>query len=444
MTPMPMRTETTGAPTPRTWRTKLLLLLLAFAVVPVLAQATWDYLAMRRAFQATNLDSLQGLARAKAQAIDQMITDRRTQVERIAGIIAPRVAAVDSLRLRHTTAEPLLPTLKDAEALPVSGPPAEPAAGAPPAAAGTVAGAAGAALRPVREYLQLILWDQRHFEELLVMDLQGRVVASTFEAHEGHDASALEYFRQGRGTTYVQPVFLSPVTNRLTMIVSTPIRDPGQGVLGVLAARLNLGRFFEIVTEHTGLGESGETLLGKLDKERILFMAPTRHDPGAALQRSVAVGGELGKPLQRAVRGQSGAGRAVDYREREILAGWEPVPSLDSGIVVKIDRAEAMEPAVRAGMRMLALLLPLVIAVGVVSWLAARSLVRPLLELRAATERISRGDFDVQLDITSRDEIGQLADSFDRMIAAIKFFRHHSRPLDEEEEEGEDLDAGMG
>lgn len=431
-------------PKPRTWRTKLLLLLLAFAVVPVLAQAVWDYLAMRRAFQVTNLDSLQGLARAKAQSIDQLITDRKTQVERIAGLLAPRVSAFEQLRT-VAQAPPVdgLPTLKDAEALPVSGPPAEtpPPPGQAAEASGRMAGAAGAALRPLRESLQLILWDQRHFEELLVMDLQGRVVASTHEAHEGHDASALEYFKQGLGSTFVQPVFLSPVTNRHTMMVSTPVRDPQQGVVGVLAARLNLARFFEIVTDTTGMGQTGETVLGKLAGDRILFMAPTRHDPEATLRRSLPADGEAGRLMLEAVRGESGVGRALDYREREVLAGWEHVPSLDSGVVVKIDRSEAMQPAVRAGMRMLALLLPLVVAVGVVSWLASRALVKPLLELRAATERISRGDFDVQLAIDSRDEIGQLADSFDRMVAAIRYFRRHSRP--EAEVEEDEIDAGI-
>ena len=58
---------------------------------------------------------------------------------------------------------------------------------------------------------------------------------------------------------------------------------------------------------------------------------------------------------------------------------------------------------------------------------------QPLCELREAADRISRGDFDVQLDIRSRDVVGELADSFDRMVAAIKFFREHSRVEEDEE-----------
>src|SRR4029079_8825264 len=128
----------------------------------------------------------------------------------------------------------------------------------------------------------------------------------------------------------------------------------------------------------------------------------------------------------------------VDYRGEDVLAAWEHVPSLDWGVVVKIDRGEALRPAVHAGLRALALLVPLIAGVVWVSLLASRALVQPLCDLREAADRISRGDFDVQLDIRSRDEGGELADSFERMVAAIKFFREHARAEDEEEvfEEG--------
>jgi HAMP domain-containing protein len=428
---------------PATWRAKLLLLLLAFAIAPLAVQAVWDYLAMRRAFERSTLEAMQGLARAKAQALEQLTIDRRLQVERIAGLLAPHVLAVTALPaigVTPRTPEPGdLPRLRDAEVLPTTGPAAPASADATPAHVQRPS----APLRELREALVLLLWDQRQFEELLVIDTRGRVIASTHEGHEGHDASVLDYFRNGMGSTFVQPVFLSPITDQLTMVISTPIRDPGRGVQGVLAARLNLARVFQVVGETTGLGETGEAVAGRRDGDRVVFTAPTRHDAEAALQRSVALGGEPAVPLQQATQGRSGSGRAVDYRGVDVLAAWEPVPSLGWGLVVKIDRAEALSPAVRASARMLALTLPLLLGVFVVSLLASRALVQPLAELRSAADRISRGDFDVQIDIPSRDEIGQLADSFERMVAAIKFFRERrDREEDEALYEDESVEPG--
>ncbi|HEV8631862.1 MAG TPA: HAMP domain-containing protein, partial [Thermoanaerobaculia bacterium] len=317
---------------------------------------------------------------------------------------------------------------RDAEALPTSGP-----AAPVPADRGVAGGArASEPLRQLREALALLLWDRRQFEELMVIDPQGRVVVSTHEEHEGHNAEALAYFRSGLARTFVQPVFLSPITQRLTMVVATPLRDPERGVQGVLAARLNVGNLFRVVNEIAGLGESGETVAARREGQRLVLVAPTRHDPEAALQRSLLLGDRRGRPLQEAALGRSGAGRGLDYRGVDVLAAWEHVPALDWGVVVKVDRAEALRPAVDAGLRAIALTIPLILGVLLVSLLASRALVQPLADLRAAADRISRGDFDVQVDVHSRDEVGELADSFDRMVAAIKFFREHSRREEEE------------
>jgi nitrogen fixation/metabolism regulation signal transduction histidine kinase len=295
----------------------------------------------------------------------------------------------------------------------------------------------------LRKILGLIAWDQREFEELLVMDAEGRVIASTFEDHEGHTAENLEYFRQGRKATYLQPVFSSPITERLTMVIATPIRDSDHQTFGVLAARLTLDRFFRLLSDVTGLDKTGETVVGKKIESEVVFMAPTRHDADAALTRRIAVGSEQAKALQQAARGQEGSGEAMDYRGVEVLAAWKHIPALDWGLVVKQDREEAMQEIDQLREATYGLAAIVILLATLASIIVSRAFVGSLRQLQQATEKISRGDFDVVLNIQSRDEVGELADSFDRMVAAIKFFREHSRLEDEEDLEtsGEPLDG---
>ncbi|HVS01846.1 MAG TPA: cache domain-containing protein [Thermoanaerobaculia bacterium] len=425
-----------------TWRTKLLLLLLAVSVPPLVVLTVWDYAALREAFHAATLKSLQGLARAKAEALEQLTQDRRTQVERIAGLLTPQLAAVaqeEAARNRRIViggGEAALPALEDAEGRDADG---RAAADEPPAAApDPLRSSPSEAMQDLTRVLALILWDQQQFEELLVIDPEGRVLASTYEGHEGRTARDLGYFQQGLKTTHFAPLFVSPITNRLTTVVSAPIRGPAGNTLGVLAARLNLSRFFRVVEDFTGLGKTGETVVAHRAGEELIVMAPSRHDPEAALSRKMPLDAAAGRPLREATRGQAGSGQLVDYRDRQVLAAWEGIPSLGWGLVVKIDRSEAMRPAILAGLRMLALTVPLLLVVVAASFIASRELVRPLHQLKVATEKISRGNFDVEIDIRSNDEIGELAASFDRMVAAIKFFRAHQRRPEEEEEFDED------
>jgi adenylate cyclase len=52
--------------------------------------------------------------------------------------------------------------------------------------------------------------------------------------------------------------------------------------------------------------------------------------------------------------------------------------------------------------------------------LVAQTLVRPLRRLQASMRRVERGELDVALDVTSSDELGQLAMSFNRMVDGLR------------------------
>lgn len=418
-----------------TWRSKLVFLLLAFSLLPIGVLSLLQAESITKIFIESQLASLTALARAKAGAVEQFVQDRKTEVERIAPILAEELVTLQATnRATGDQPEEALPDLRDAEALQSSMP--EETVGVAPVVAES-SGQTGApeALSDLREKLGLILWDQSKFEELLIIDDQGKVIVSTHAPHEGKSAAELEYFKAGRGATYLQPVFISPITGRLSMVVSTPIRDPKSQTVGVLAARLNLGRLFQRVNDVTGLGKTGETVVGKRIDEEVVFMAPTRHDPAAALERKIARDAEGDRPLRDAVSGQSGSGERVDYRQRRVLAAWERIPSLEWGMVVKIDEDEVMLPVRQARRQLLVFALFLILAATICSILAARALLAPLNKLERAADQVSRGNLDIDLDIHSRDEIGDLAESFERMIAAIRFFRAHSREADDADEE---------
>jgi len=151
------------------------------------------------------------------------------------------------------------------------------------------------------------------------------------------------------------------------------------------------------------------------------------------------VDGETAYSLQEAARGQAGAGLQTDYRGKSTLAAWQFVPSLDWGLIVKIDREEALKPVNDARERLLLVVIIVIVLIIPASILAARTLVEPLQKLKEATDRISRGDFAVQLDIRSGDEIGELADSFERMVAAIKYFRERRQEEDDVDSDKERL-----
>lgn len=411
------------------WWVKLPLILVIFATLPLATFATVAIDFFADTSEKNTLKALAGLASAKQEAIDQFTANRQAEAERIAQLIAPPLHDLLAESPRTEPGTEGLPSLEDAEQTAKEEDAPPPARKEPPQSP-----AYEDALSDLRRAIGLILWDQQQFEEILVIGDDGRVIASTFAVHENRVASDLAYFQNGLRATSVAPVFVSPITGRLTMVISTPIHDRDRRVVGVLAARLNLSRFFRLVNDVTGLGSTGETAIGKIIDEQVVFMAPTRHDAEAALTRKLSVE-DVHRPIIDAARGLQGAGRAVDYRGRCVYAAWEHVPTLEWGLVVKMDCDEAMQPVVTARNSYFLLGLIIIFIALVASVAVARMLVRPLRQLKAATDRISRGDFEVGVDIPPGDEIGDLADSFERMVVAIRFFRARSHGEEEPEEE---------
>ena len=56
----------------------------------------------------------------------------------------------------------------------------------------------------------------------------------------------------------------------------------------------------------------------------------------------------------------------------------------------------------------------------VASVIVTRSIARPLAELTAATQQIEQGNLDVQVPVTTQDEVGQLAQTFNSMVGQLR------------------------
>lgn len=69
---------------------------------------------------------------------------------------------------------------------------------------------------------------------------------------------------------------------------------------------------------------------------------------------------------------------------------------------------------------LITIILDAIVLVVFGSFLLSRVLVKPIKDLVRLTQKISEGDFSQKIEVTSRNEIGQLIGSFNRMIEKLK------------------------
>jgi putative nucleotidyltransferase with HDIG domain len=105
-----------------------------------------------------------------------------------------------------------------------------------------------------------------------------------------------------------------------------------------------------------------------------------------------------------------------------MLGTYSPVSNLDWAVVVQKPRLEAYRGVyeMQRTARLLALLA--VFASMIVSIYAARRITNPLEVLTESSRAIARGDFSKRVELKSRTEIGELADTFNSMSEELQRF----------------------
>ncbi len=280
------------------------------------------------------------------------------------------------------------------------------------AAARLAAGASPADQRALAARFEMAREVTLDMEEVFLLSATGgRVLVSTDPARVGTYWVSELFFTRGRVETFVQNVYPSPLTGRPTMTVATPVRGPDGAVVAVLAGHLDLSRMDRILKERTGLGASGEAYLVTALND---FVSAERFGRAEA-RRGVHTEG-----VRRALAGGNGAGVYENYVGVPVLGAYRWSPARQLALLVEMHAEEAFDPARRLFWTILGIgLVASLLLVGAV-WLTARRVTRPVLAVAAAAARVAGGDFDAVAPVTTRDEVGVLARTFNDMTARLR------------------------
>jgi signal transduction histidine kinase/CheY-like chemotaxis protein len=189
--------------------------------------------------------------------------------------------------------------------------------------------------------------------------------------------------------------------------------------MAVIVFQLDNENVFEMFNDFTGLGQTGETVVTSRVGDRAVIINPLRNDSGNAA-RSFKIGSVEGPIQQRAVQGDRGYGRDIDYRGMPVRAAWMYAPSFRWGVTVKQDESEALA-LIRQDRNATGLLLLLIaVPVSIIAFAVARSISNPIRQAAGVAQKVAGGDLSVYVLVQGKDETGQLLTAIQQMTANLR------------------------
>jgi signal transduction histidine kinase len=256
--------------------------------------------------------------------------------------------------------------------------------------------------------------------------------SSTSGDHASGEEIVITDFERYAGASGAPMLFLScPINNRLG------------GRLGVVVHKIASTTFTDMVTfqgrwSAVGLGETGEAYIvgpdlrlrteSRFVKEMPEKMKSLSFEPDGSPGPLTSI---LGAPLHNTAveniysnQTLSNEGEVTFFDDigRESLGVYKQLgtPGLDWGLVITISTDEAFSPAVHLT-RLIAFGGFIILIVAILAALAFGHLLSgPIVQLVNTAERIGSGDLSARAPISSRDEIGFLAERFNYMIDQVE------------------------
>ena len=254
---------------------------------------------------------------------------------------------------------------------------------------------------------------------MFIVTPRGIVAFSTDSSLLGLDVSSEEYFRLGLQADE-ESVLKRGDDGSILHYLAGPLIFDGR-TEGVMVIVTDAEDIVSIFQDYTGFGDTGETLFVKsVGSGNILSFTQTRFESRGALSM-IHSPGQPDTPAVYAVAGKEAIfANLVDYRGVAVFAATRYLPSVDWAIVVKIDQAEALAPINKLRELFFLIFMMTALLVVFIGISVSKSITDPIRELILFAGKIAGGDLRQSMTVTTKDEVGMLAEAFNSMVSKLQ------------------------
>lgn len=216
----------------------------------------------------------------------------------------------------------------------------------------------------------------------------------------------------GEATPLITPIYYSNEWQTPTMTILYPLLSTEGEQIGILAGQLNLDEWQEIVQQHSEEHETYDAFL--VHASGLALTQPRFLPEPSVFQRSIN-----SAHVRDCLEGTSDTILTEDYQNIPVIASSRWLPEYQVCLIVKVTQAEALAPLAQFRNNMAWIVLAAFVVASIAAVPLSHTIVRPILSMQSTVQRFGRGELDIRLAETRRDELGMLAHEFNQMADSL-------------------------
>ncbi len=295
----------------------------------------------------------------------------------------------------------------------------------------------------IETLIRLSRKDMLNILSYALLDLNGKNVLDTKTSNIGKDESVENYFKKPlqTGLSFVYSMKRSPkIPDLVTLFFSSPVRNAKGDILGVLRVSYNATVVQQLVTRQTEragaksfaiLLDENNIYLAHSTAPKLLFksIVPLPFDVVTQLQRE----GHLPNfPVQELATNELKLKQALDNKQSYLIASLKATGNQVNLIAIARLKykpwsvlfaqplAVALAPVEKQIRHTMFLFAIIASVVTIIAFAIGQLLTKPIIYLTNIVFQFSAGNLDIRAQISSKDEIGQLAKSFNNMALQLQ------------------------
>lgn len=257
--------------------------------------------------------------------------------------------------------------------------------------------------------------------EIFATNKYGANVAQTGRTSDYYQADEQWWQLAVKNGIYVGDVTYDESAKVYSTDIAVAINDDGGELLGAIKAVFNIEDTIKLMTEAKAASEYGTMQLKLVNNSGQVIYST---EPFELLEdASNELVPKFGRH-QTSEHTHYFIGTHSDQTKKLFVhahsRGYRDFAGLGWILIAKLDTNEIFAPITRLGNAIFIVSLAAVTLAALAAWATKRSICVPLAKLSHATAQIGRGNLDTKVQVAGKDEIGQLAESFEKMTTDLK------------------------